>query len=40
VLTRLGLRDCFGESGSAEELLRKHGLDPEGIAKSVLQALG
>jgi transketolase len=40
VLTRLGLRDCFGESGSAEELLRKHGLDVEGIVRSVLQALG
>jgi transketolase len=33
VLHRLGLQDCFGESGSAEELLRKHGLDPEAIAK-------
>ncbi|MGA2479416.1 MAG: transketolase C-terminal domain-containing protein, partial [Spirochaetia bacterium] len=33
VLHRLGLQDCFGESGSAEELLRKHGLDPESIAK-------
>jgi transketolase len=39
VLTRLGLRDCFGESGTAEQLLRKHGLDAEGIAESVLQAV-
>ena len=39
ILTRLGLRDCFGESGSAQELLRKHGLDAEGIAKSVLEAV-
>jgi len=33
VLHRIGLQDCFGESGSAEELLRKHGLHPEGIAE-------
>lgn len=37
---RLGLRDCFGESGSAKELLKKHQLDPDGIAKSVIQLLG
>ncbi len=39
ILTRLGLRDCFGESGTAEQLLGKHGLDPEGIAKSALRAV-
>ncbi len=39
VLTRLGTRDCFGESGTAEQLLRKHGLDAEGIAKSALQTV-
>jgi transketolase len=39
VLTRLGLCDCFGESGTAEELLRKHGLDARGIAKSVLRVV-
>lgn len=39
ILTRLGLRDCFGESGTAEQLLRKHGLDAKGIVKSVLRAV-
>lgn len=38
VLRRLGVQDCFGESGSADELLKKHGLDAEGIAGFV-QAL-
>ncbi len=31
-LRRVGLQDCFGESGAYELLLRKHGLDAEGIA--------
>jgi transketolase len=39
VLHRIGLQDSFGESGSADELLRKHGMDPDGIVDSVL-ALG
>lgn len=30
-LCRLGLKDCYGESGSAEELLEKHGLDTDSI---------
>lgn len=34
-LIRIGVRDTFGESGTAEELLAKHGLDPEGIADAV-----
>ena len=38
-LTRFGVKDVFGESGTAEELLKKHELDPEGIAASVLQSL-
>ena len=38
-LVRLGVKDVFGESGTAEELLKKHELDPEGIAASVLQSL-
>lgn len=37
-LLRLGVHDTFGESGSAEELLAKHGLDPAGIAASVRRA--
>lgn len=36
-LVRLGVNDVFGESGTAEELLKKHKLDPEGIAGSVLR---
>ncbi|MCL6430063.1 MAG: transketolase family protein [Anaerolineae bacterium] len=39
-VTRLGVRDRFGESGLADELLEKHGLQPEGIRSSVLRALG
>ena len=39
-LTRLGVRDQFGESGLADELLAKHGLQPEGIRASVLETLG
>jgi len=31
-LLRLGVADTFGESGSADELLAKHGLDAAGIA--------
>jgi transketolase len=38
-LLRLGVRDCFGESGLADELLEKHGLQPDGICRSVRQAL-
>jgi transketolase len=38
-LVRLGVRDAFGESGTAEELLKKHGLDPEGIVRSVQRIL-
>jgi transketolase len=38
-LTRLGVRDQFGESGLADELLAKHGLQPAGIRAAVLAAL-
>jgi len=38
-LLRLGVRDCFGESGLADELLEKHGLQPSGIRASILQRL-
>ena len=38
-LLRLGVRDTFGESGLADELLAKHGLQPEGIRASVLGRL-
>lgn len=39
VLVRIGIQDTFGESGSPQELLKKHGLDPEGIARVVMRAL-
>jgi transketolase len=35
VLRRIGVQDCFGESGTADELLKKHGLDADGIAKFI-----
>lgn len=38
-LQRLGIRDQFGESGLADELLEKHGLQAEGIRASVLKGL-
>lgn len=38
-LQRLGVRDQFGESGLADELLEKHGLQAEGIRASVLEGL-
>lgn len=34
-LTRIGVRDVFGESGPAAELIHKYGLDAEGIAKTI-----
>lgn len=30
-VTRLGMKDCFGESGEVSELMEKYGLDAEGI---------
>lgn len=39
-LVRLGTKDVFGESGTAEELLEKHGLTASGVAASVRAALG
>jgi transketolase len=38
-LLPLGVADTFGESGSADELLAKHGLDAAGIAAAVKQHL-
>ena len=37
-LKRIGVT-TFGESGDAKGLYAKHGLDPDGIAKSVLKFL-
>ena len=36
-LTRIGINDTFGESGPAGVLIRKYGLDAEGICKKVLE---
>jgi transketolase len=38
-LLRLGVADTFGESGSADELLAKHGLDAMGIASATRRLL-
>jgi len=38
-LHRLGVRDTFGESGLADELLAKHGLQPEGIRNQIRAVL-
>jgi transketolase len=38
-LLRLGVRDVFGESALADELLEKHGLQANGIRDSILAAL-
>ena len=38
-LTRIGIKDTFGESGPAKELLHKYGLDAEGIAGQVKDSL-
>jgi transketolase len=34
-MLRIGIRDVFGESGPAKELLHKYELDAEGIYKAV-----
>lgn len=39
-LKKLGIQDRFGQSGSPAELLKYYGLDPEGIASSVINGLG
>ena len=39
ILHRIGVQDRFGESGSADELLAMHGMDPQGIANSVLSLI-
>lgn len=38
-LTRIGMKDVFGESGPAKELLHKYELDAEGIANRVIAEL-
>ena len=36
---RIGVRDTFGESGPAKDLLHKYELDAEGIYKQIKAAL-
>ncbi len=36
-MKRIGVRDCFGESGSSEELLNKYGFSPEKISQEALK---
>lgn len=36
----IGMQDCFGESGSPEELIKKYGMDSVAIKKKVKQLLG
>jgi transketolase len=38
-LLRIGALDRFGESALADELLQKHGLQPDGIRRSIVAAL-
>ena len=38
-LQRIGVRDVFGESGPAKELIHKYQLDAEGIAKQIEEAM-
>lgn len=35
-LLKIGIQDTFGESGCPDELLKKHGLDPQSIVDSIL----
>ncbi len=35
VMRMIGVRDCFGESATEEELYRKHGMTPEAIAETL-----
>ena len=38
-VTRIGVRDTFGESGPAKDLLHKYELDAEGIYKQIKASL-
>ena len=38
-VTRIGIRDVFGESGPAKELIHKYELDAEGIANRVISVM-
>lgn len=34
-MLRIGIQDVFGESGPATELIKKYGLDADGIYKKI-----
>ncbi len=38
-VTKIGMYDCFGESGPATELLKKYGLDADGIYAKIKESL-
>lgn len=38
-IKRVGMKDCFGESGEAGELLEKYGMTAENIVKAVLEVI-
>jgi transketolase len=38
-MARIGVRDRFGESGSAAALIKKYGLDGDGVYASVKEFL-
>ena len=38
-ITRIGVKDVFGESGPAKELLHKYELDAEGIANRIIKEM-
>ena len=38
-VTKIGVEDTYGESGPAEELIHKYGLDAEGIYKKIKESL-
>jgi transketolase C-terminal domain/subunit len=37
-LLRIGLQDCFGQSGTADELLQDYSLTPAHVAKQIQSA--
>ncbi|PKK85346.1 MAG: transketolase [Thermoplasmata archaeon HGW-Thermoplasmata-1] len=39
-ITRVGIRDCFGESGDGNELMKKYGLDADNIVAAAKGLLG
>lgn len=39
-VTRIGMNDCYGQSGPAAELLTYYGLDADGICRRVKETLG